>query len=975
MRALGLLQAGPATVRALLALAPDLPARGISIGRANGPINTVLIGHGPAGAAELRLLVERDLGLGLGSRGATRDAATRIYFCEAGPAEGDASTGLPAPEGMPGVATMVLVRHRSQARWLRPDASELASRLVASGATEGHFPWFYLLEGIGDGIVGDVFRFRARGFETRTFSVIGPEERWGSFADERVSARILASAIPGKEWEANAALRRLLGELLDPSQRALDWEVKTTLGSKDLCIDRSLVLPFARLVSRLWEIGAVRGSPLFATRIYADFTLPEDLPESSHGVPSQVPLSSPFAAPEMLGGHDLSRRRIEVDALSQQVIRAAAAVASAAEPEGRRDALEEEFRENLRLRLEPGSGLPYCVRKGPAIEVFLPYDAVSGPRWRPSALYELAVAGCHLALGRVGRRLGELARVAGFNPAPALDAIVTATGEALGTALVLLTEGLSLDAHLAEAHGDALSRAQGERLLAAVVVAAGVREGRAPGLEDLGRARVAFDDLARRAPLTDFHASARAAFTCDVDRGKLPGVARELVAIADAAWATATDLGRAVMVELDRLPPSAPRAPSSGMGLASALALPDAATELVVRLADLEVIPPEDVRLLRDLAVAAHDVERAWRGPGLPRTPDELLASASLDVARRFAGRAREVRRAASAFERRHRPVHYERVAELSELWHLVPGGGHGARAVGGELLAVFPRAEAPGDHTLGVPVDEASAPAALRFAELHDHFVGMPFLPDGSNLPHAGLCMRLELELEALDAARRRLERVDLRAYQTHEGGRCLVTFNLSPGLLGRMPATWRRDALALVEAACRRVVELVRAKGGVPVVEITEGSLTEGDPLWESLWAMLERLRGTGELGIGVDDQFAPNTDIPRLEQIIRRAGAPGSGFCPILVKVDHQVVRGMGRYGAQAHVNPSQRELALRMLGDLSLLPAAVNHVHVHYIVFEGYDGWDGDVAEHRRRFRHDLLAAKAHATWSTVLVQGR
>ena len=291
MRALALLQAGAATVRSIVALAPDLAARGVSIGRANGPINTVLIGHGAGGAAELRLLVERDLGLALGSRGATRDASTRIYFCECGPADDGGSTALPPAGELPGVATMVLVRHRSQARWLRPDARLLRSRLVGSGATEGHFPWFFLLEGIGDGIVADVFRFRARGFETRTFSVIGPEARWGAFAGERVSTRILGSAIPGKEWEAKAALRALVDELLEPDQRALDWDVKTTLGSKDLCIDRSISLPFARLVSRLWEAGAGRGSPLFSTRVYADFALPDDLPDSSHGAQSQVPLS------------------------------------------------------------------------------------------------------------------------------------------------------------------------------------------------------------------------------------------------------------------------------------------------------------------------------------------------------------------------------------------------------------------------------------------------------------------------------------------------------------------------------------------------------------------------------------------------------------------------------------------------------------------------------------------------------------
>ena len=94
---------------------------------------------------------------------------------------------------------------------------------------------------------------------------------------------------------------------------------------------------------------------------------------------------------------------------------------------------------------------------------------------------------------------------------------------------------------------------------------------------------------------------------------------------------------------------------------------------------------------------------------------------------------------------------------------------------------------------------------------------------------------------------------------------------------------------------------VQAVHDCGMIPVLEITEGDVLEevsaGSDKAKPFLLFLDsiRMHFKEPVGLAIDDQYGPGTDMIRLQKILKNVLRSGIGnrFSPFIVKIHHQVV----------------------------------------------------------------------------------
>jgi hypothetical protein len=170
----------------------------------------------------------------------------------------------------------------------------------------------------------------------------------------------------------------------------------------------------------------------------------------------------------------------------------------------------------------------------------------------------------------------------------------------------------------------------------------------------------------------------------------------------------------------------------------------------------------------------------------------------------------------------------------------------------------------------------------------------------------------------------------------------RQLLSFNLTPWLLGKN-IPWGSEIRRRIKESAGLAAKHARKLGYLPVVEIVEGPKPD-----ESLYTELASVCGAGRkrIGLAIDDQWGPGTDLLRLEEIARFARL--AKFAPVIMKVDFQVVRKMvapdaltRKFKVEQGWRRGYYPQMVDALVGMSLLAARVRGIHT--LVFEG---WEGD-----------------------------
>lgn len=268
----------------------------------------------------------------------------------------------------------------------------------------------------------------------------------------------------------------------------------------------------------------------------------------------------------------------------------------------------------------------------------------------------------------------------------------------------------------------------------------------------------------------------------------------------------------------------------------------------------------------------------------------------------------------------------------------------------GGEVLASFSIEPSHSDLEPVLCVTEKEPGSTLRFPQLSESYVGVKFDTPPKEYTTTQIIRRLNLECRCLEAATKML------ANESVVKG-APISFNITPWLLDQSQNPWFQPFKDEFVVIVKQLCDIIIHKGGTPVAEIMEGPMPAFEtPEWVAFWNFFRDVQlyihekfPDYNLGIAVDDQFGPGTDIQRLQRITETASSDSFNFSPIIAKIDHLAVRSILRPHAFDWNNGQQINWneEFSVMGRMALLGTGVKKLD--YIVYEGYRGWGNGVPQ--------------------------
>ncbi len=177
------------------------------------------------------------------------------------------------------------------------------------------------------------------------------------------------------------------------------------------------------------------------------------------------------------------------------------------------------------------------------------------------------------------------------------------------------------------------------------------------------------------------------------------------------------------------------------------------------------------------------------------------------------------------------------------------------------------------------------------------------------------------------------------------------LISFNIVPEMVSMDINPWFEEFAAEYEKRIIKLCNLITSRGGIPVIEIIEGSLPKESTA--RIWQILSNINSqTGRIKIAIDDQFGEGTDIHRLENAITNIYKNlKAEAIELIVKIDHSAVFSV--------LKVMEYEENEQILDQLSFAPILSNFVSMTenalpisnggnsthtplHIIFEGYGG---------------------------------
>ncbi len=215
----------------------------------------------------------------------------------------------------------------------------------------------------------------------------------------------------------------------------------------------------------------------------------------------------------------------------------------------------------------------------------------------------------------------------------------------------------------------------------------------------------------------------------------------------------------------------------------------------------------------------------------------------------------------------------------------------------GGEFLAsyTFPSSLRP------------QSPESKRFFAMLRHYVGAVCETSPRQYRPLEFARRMHLEMLSLagatTAVRKRFPH-DIARQQppgNEERQPKYITCNVTPWLFTKGNNPWLEEFFELYRPAMLDFVQAVHDCGMIPVLEITEGDVLEevsaGSDKAKPFLLFLDsiRMHFKEPVGLAIDDQYGPGTDMIRLQKILKNVLRSGIGnrFSPFIVKIHHQVV----------------------------------------------------------------------------------
>jgi hypothetical protein len=851
---------------------------------------------------------------------------------------------------------------------------------VAAWNTTGCYDWCFLAGLSFDQAFSRVIQpLRRLGFSTYTvpamdhLSVLHPgrSRRAKAEADTTGGVRLYPAltVAPGFETAVMTALRR---DLRLPKR----FPFAFTHGRRDLLAEQPVPVPMAEYFRKARRL---RGEPgVTTTHTIAAVTLPDEAAPAPS--PAAEVRPAPFFVPAPVGGHDITKRAAEIDALVGRVLERIAT------------SIRGVCRDDIQIRYLPGAAKP---RSQPAwnerplgkhVTVFLSFDSVVDREWDIKVVHELMAAAFFLALDPAQQRLlGHGTLLARHGQADLVERLWRKLGEGVGTAvgLELFRHRKNLEGRYIKAYaelafpGMPLTNALWTRLVLGEFLRRVISSGAiSPSLawfrelaesvrcvsqqtrEDCGEA-VRFEDFARRLFVSEWPRNIEVAhFESDC------------ADVFDFAWQRAVAIGLYAFRAL-RLKNEGPDCTEQDSPLFPVLALsPEQHCRQWIRLASRNP-GATDTRTFTELLEQFEQSRSAFlECRANPQCSDREYFAAYCAVG------GLDIKLTVAAQGSRE----YFITSDLSPIMESVVDQ-EVAPASGVEILTVArPADERQPERIPLVPDgDHAAAGREVRFPGLVKRFVGRPLdeLEQADQRDPLEVARILSLELHGLESSTEAITR-------SRPGDWSFASLNVAPWLLEasstdpRLLAGYAESFLSLLAEFLKRSQE----RDITPIVEIADWRL----PLaatreWEFLWELLVRARRQGRspdgrMGLAVDMQFGKAKEIKHLDAVLGKAAEVGFG--PLLIKVDYGVLETLLRPEVFKHDDRAAAwPNVFRAVGDF--VGQAVKRVRIRlreplWVVFEGHGGPDGDPG-HRSAFLTALQAAQRQQSWPfRVFYQG-
>ena len=276
----------------------------------------------------------------------------------------------------------------------------------------------------------------------------------------------------------------------------------------------------------------------------------------------------------------------------------------------------------------------------------------------------------------------------------------------------------------------------------------------------------------------------------------------------------------------------------------------------------------------------------------------------------------------------------------------------------GGEFLANYTFPSAPGSQP----------PERKRFFAMLRDYVGAVCETSPRQYRPLEFARRMHLELLSLEGATTAVRNNDTShksAPQQLPGDENrqpqYITCNVTPWLFSKGNNPWLEEFVALYRSKMVDFVRAVHNRGMIPVLEITEGDiLVEASADREKAKPFLHfldsiRKEFTEPVGLAIDDQYGPGTDMIRLQKILNNvlSSEISSRFSPFIVKIHHQVVSDLLYLSdkdtlAKLNLDVLPKELHSESAIKINLLTQLISQtIKTHndtLIVIEGYRGPD-------------------------------